>query len=283
MSTPAKVWLNRIRALPLQGKFKIMNVCGGHERALTMAGLRAVLPENLELIPGSGCPVCVCPEEDVHQAIQLALRETITLVAFGDMLRVPANVPKGEIRSLDQARAAGADIRPIASPREAAAIARAQPGRPLVFFASGFETTATRKSCAPAIPGPPGCLASARRRNTPRLRLRQRGAGPALPQPVPAVRPRLHAALAGRPLHGFRRRRLPHLVGRRRKKRSRHRIVRNLRWSCAHYGILIPPETARGISFNPLFHHDIPADSQRPLVLRLENRPCGKETFSAFR
>lgn len=98
MSTDATVWLERIRALPLdkidKPKIKIMNVCGGHERSITMAGLRKVLPEKLELVPGPGCPVCICPEEDVFEAIQLALNEDIILVAFGDMLRVPVNVKK---------------------------------------------------------------------------------------------------------------------------------------------------------------------------------------------
>ncbi len=141
MTTSARQWLDRIRALPLPEKVRIMNVCGGHERAITMAGLRGALPAAIELIPGPGCPVCICPEEDVYQAIQLALHEDLTLVAFGDMLRVPVNLPRREIRSLEQARAAGADIRPIASPTEAAAVARADPGRRVVFFAAGFETT----------------------------------------------------------------------------------------------------------------------------------------------
>lgn len=141
MSTSAREWLERIRALPRPGKLRIMNVCGGHERSITMAGLRAALPENIELIAGPGCPVCVCPEEDVYQAIQLALNERIILVAFGDMLRVPVNAPKKDPRSLEQAKAAGADIRPIASPTEAAQIARANPDKPVVFFAAGFETT----------------------------------------------------------------------------------------------------------------------------------------------
>jgi hydrogenase expression/formation protein HypD len=118
-----------------------MNVCGGHERSITMAGLRAALPAPIELIPGPGCPVCICPEEDVYEAIQLALHEPITLVAFGDMLRVPVNGPKREPRSLEQAKAAGADIRPIASPVEAVRLARSDPGREVVFFAAGFETT----------------------------------------------------------------------------------------------------------------------------------------------
>jgi hydrogenase expression/formation protein HypD len=106
-----------------------------------MAGLRGALPEAIELIPGPGCPVCVCPEEDVYEAIQLALHENVILVAFGDMLRVPVNVPKAEVRSLEQAKARGADIRAIASPSEATAIARRHPSRTVVFFAAGFETT----------------------------------------------------------------------------------------------------------------------------------------------
>jgi len=141
MALEARQWLEKIRRLPLPGRVRIMNVCGGHERSITMAGLRGALPPEVELIPGPGCPVCVCPEEDVHQAIQLALKEDVILLAFGDMLRVPVNVPKKEARSLEQAKAQGADIRPIASPLEAVAIARQNPNRPVVFFAAGFETT----------------------------------------------------------------------------------------------------------------------------------------------
>jgi len=137
----AKQWLQAIHALDLPQRVKIMNVCGGHERSITMSGLRGALPASIELIPGPGCPVCICPEEDVFEAIQLALNEEIILVAFGDMLRVPVNVPKAQARSLEQAKAAGADIRPIASPQEAVRIARSQPDRAVVFFAAGFETT----------------------------------------------------------------------------------------------------------------------------------------------
>jgi hydrogenase expression/formation protein HypD len=137
----AQEWLARIRALDLPERVKIMNVCGGHERSISMAGLRAALPGPIELVPGPGCPVCICPEEDVYEAMQLALNESVTVVAFGDMLRVPVNVPKGEPRSLEQAKAAGADIRPIASPTEAVRIAEAAGTRPVVFFAAGFETT----------------------------------------------------------------------------------------------------------------------------------------------
>ena len=130
-----------MRSLGIERPIRIMNVCGGHERSISAAGLRTVLPDNVELVPGPGCPVCICPEEDVYEAIQLALREDVTLVAFGDMLRVPVNVPKSEPRSLEQAKAAGADIRPIASPIDAVRIAESDPGRTVVFFAAGFETT----------------------------------------------------------------------------------------------------------------------------------------------
>ena len=81
-----------------------MNVCGGHERSITMAGLRSALPHNIELVPGPGCPVCICPEEDIFEAIQLALHEDIILVAYGDMLRVPVNVPRCEARTLEEGR-----------------------------------------------------------------------------------------------------------------------------------------------------------------------------------
>ena len=141
MSRTAAYWLERLRELELPQKVRILNVCGGHERAISHAGLRAAIPAAIELVPGPGCPVCICPEEDVYEAMQLALHEDLTLVAFGDMLRVPVNVPKREPRSLEQARAAGADIRPIATPTEAVTIAQAHPARRVVFFAAGFETT----------------------------------------------------------------------------------------------------------------------------------------------
>ncbi len=141
MNRDASERLRALKALPQERRVRIMNVCGGHERSISMAGLRSVLPDNVELVPGPGCPVCICPEEDVYEAIQLALHEDITLVAFGDMLRVPVNAPKREPRSLEQAKAAGADIRPIASPIDAVRIADADPSRLVVFFAAGFETT----------------------------------------------------------------------------------------------------------------------------------------------
>jgi hydrogenase expression/formation protein HypD len=142
VSASARHWLEEVRALaPTDHAVRIMNVCGGHERSISMAGLRAALPASIELIPGPGCPVCICPEEDVYEAIQIALNEDVVLVAFGDMLRVPVNVPRREPRSLEQARAAGADVRPVASPSGAVQVARENPERQVVFFAAGFETT----------------------------------------------------------------------------------------------------------------------------------------------
>ncbi|ALG68011.1 hydrogenase formation protein HypD [Beggiatoa leptomitoformis] len=141
MSLTAQQWLEKIRALPISTPLKIMNICGGHERSITAAGIRGALPPQIELIPGPGCPVCICPEEDIYAAIQLALRDKVILVAFGDMLRVPINVSKTEARSLEQAKALGGDIRPIASPMEALHIAQQNREKPVVFFAAGFETT----------------------------------------------------------------------------------------------------------------------------------------------
>ncbi len=160
----AKAWLDRITGLPLPERVRVMNVCGGHERSISMAGLRGVLPEAIELIPGPGCPVCVCPEEDVYEAVRLAMHPGVRLVAFGDMLRVPANVPKKEPRSLEQARAAGGQVVPIASPQEAVKIALEHPDEQVVFFAAGFETTTAPVAglLAQGVPGNLSILLSGR-------------------------------------------------------------------------------------------------------------------------
>ena len=103
MPRSAADWLKALQGLGIEQPTRIMNVCGGHERSISVAGLRTIIPNTIELVPGPGCPVCICPEEDVYEAIQLALNEDVILVAFGDMLRVPVNVPKGEVRSLVRA------------------------------------------------------------------------------------------------------------------------------------------------------------------------------------
>ncbi len=141
MSEAAR-WLDRIHAMQLPPKLRILNVCGGHECSIAEAGLRGILPPGITLIPGPGCAVCVCPEADILAAIRLAQDPQNILVGFGDMLRVRANVKKGEWRSLAEALRAGADIRAIAAPREAVALALAYPAKNVIFFAAGFETTA---------------------------------------------------------------------------------------------------------------------------------------------
>ena len=135
----AREWLEKIHALQLPGRVRIMHVCGGQERTLTLSGLRSTLPPSVEIVSGPGCPTCVCPEEDIYQAMQLALREQIILASFSDMLRVPLSTPAGVPGSLAEAQAAGADIRPIASPLEARMIAE-EADRPVVLFGASFET-----------------------------------------------------------------------------------------------------------------------------------------------
>lgn len=129
-----------------------------------MAGLRRALPGQIELIPGPGCPVCVCPEEDIYAAIQLALKPDVILAAFGDMLRVPCNAPRKDCRSLQEARAAGGDVRPVSSPEEVGAIALAHPYKEVVFFAAGFETTTAPVAglVARGLPGNMSVLLSGR-------------------------------------------------------------------------------------------------------------------------
>ena len=161
----AREWLDKINVLNLRDTIKIMNVCGGHERALNQAGLRTLLPEKVELIPGPGCPVCICPEEAISTAIEIALNEPVIVVTFGDMLRVPINADKGKPRSLEQARALGGDIRPIASPLDARVIAQQHPDQKVLFFMAGFETTTapTAALIAEGIPDNLLLLLAARR------------------------------------------------------------------------------------------------------------------------
>lgn len=114
-------------------KIRIMNVCGSHEHTIAFSGMRSILPENLELIPGPGCPVCVCPESDIIHALNLSKRDDVLLVTYGDMLRVPSK--EGSIRTQ------GKNYKMITSPFEAVNMARSNPGKKIVFFSIGFETT----------------------------------------------------------------------------------------------------------------------------------------------
>ena len=118
-------------------KFKFMEVCGGHTHTIFKHGIEDILPENIELIHGPGCPVCVLPMGRIDDAIAIAKTEGTIFTTFGDMMRVP-----GSQGSLLDAKAAGADVRFIYSPLDALKIARQNPKKEVVFFAIGFETTA---------------------------------------------------------------------------------------------------------------------------------------------
>jgi len=116
---------------------RIMEVCGGHTHTIYRHGLEDLLPPEVELVHGPGCPVCVIPMGRVDDAIALSEQPGVTLATFGDMLRVP-----GGRGSLLEAKARGADVRMVYSPLDALALARKEPDRHVVFFAIGFETTA---------------------------------------------------------------------------------------------------------------------------------------------
>jgi hydrogenase expression/formation protein HypD len=139
--TDARHWLEAIRRLPLKQSIRILNVCGGHESTVAHMGLRSLLPSQIEIIPGPGCPVCVCPEEDIYAVIEQAMSGRVIVASFGDMLRVPVNAAKSSIRSLEQARAHGASVVPLASPLEIHDLAAKHPDKEILFFAVGFETT----------------------------------------------------------------------------------------------------------------------------------------------
>lgn len=124
-------------------QWTVMEVCGGQTHGLLRFGIDEELAETVELIHGPGCPVCVTPVEDIDTAIDLASRRGVVLASFGDMLRVP-----GSRESLLDARARGGDVRIVYSPIDALAIARDAPGREVVFFAVGFETTAAATALA---------------------------------------------------------------------------------------------------------------------------------------
>lgn len=115
---------------------RLMEVCGTHTMALFRCGIRAMLPANVKLLSGPGCPVCVTPMGVVDAAIETARRPGVTLATFGDMVRVP-----GSHTSLERAKAEGADVRMVYSPLDALKLAEAEPHRTVVFFAIGFETT----------------------------------------------------------------------------------------------------------------------------------------------
>lgn len=121
----------------------LMEVCGGQTHSLLRFGIDQLLPAQIELVHGPGCPVCVTPPAILDQAAALATQPGVTLCSFGDMLRVP-----GSRTDLLSARAAGADVRVVYSPLDALRLAQAEPRREVVFLAVGFETTAPSTAMA---------------------------------------------------------------------------------------------------------------------------------------
>jgi hydrogenase expression/formation protein HypD len=114
----------------------IMEVCGGHTHSIFRYGLEGMLPKEIELVHGPGCPVCVLPMGRVDDCVSIAQRPDVIFTTFGDAMRVP-----GSKKSLLQAKADGADVRMVYSPMDALDIARKNPDREVVFFGIGFETT----------------------------------------------------------------------------------------------------------------------------------------------
>ncbi|MBK9138849.1 MAG: hydrogenase formation protein HypD [Verrucomicrobia bacterium] len=121
----------------------IMEVCGGQTHAIVKFGVDELLPRELTLVHGPGCPVCVTPLEMIDRALAIARRPGVIFCSFGDMLRVP-----GSDTDLLSVKAAGGDVRIVYSPLDAVRIARENPGREVVFFAVGFETTAPPNAMA---------------------------------------------------------------------------------------------------------------------------------------
>jgi hydrogenase expression/formation protein HypD len=140
----AKRLAERIRRVVTR-PWSIMEVCGGQTHAIIRFGLDDLLPEEITLIHGPGCPVCVTPLEIIDKAIAIASQPGVVFCSFGDMLRVP-----GSETDLSTVKSRGGDVRVVYSPMDAVALARACPDREVVFFAVGFETTAPGNAMAVA-------------------------------------------------------------------------------------------------------------------------------------
>lgn len=140
--TKAKILLKEIRALVKSIEITktrplyIMEVCGGHTHAIFRYGVETMLPDEIELVHGPGCPVCVLPMGRVDDCVALAETPGVIFTTFGDAMRVP-----GSKKSLLQARAEGCDVRMVYSPLDSLALAKENPDKQVVFFALGFETT----------------------------------------------------------------------------------------------------------------------------------------------
>ncbi|MHA1879761.1 MAG: hydrogenase formation protein HypD [Candidatus Heimdallarchaeota archaeon] len=134
--------IKQLKAIAPKEKTKITHVCGTHEMTASRFGIRSIIPKAIEIIPGPGCPVCVCPSYEIDFAIELAKQGKI-IATFGDMLKVPATK-----HSLAEIKRDGYDIRVVYSPNDAIKIAKKNPEKEVVFLAIGFETTAPMTAAA---------------------------------------------------------------------------------------------------------------------------------------
>lgn len=124
-------------------RWTLMEICGGQTHTLLRAGIDRLLEDQVELVHGPGCPVCVTPLEQIDRALAIARRPGVIFTSFGDMLRVP-----GSTTDLLAVKSAGGDVRIVYSPLDAVKLARRHPDRQVVFFAVGFETTAPANAMA---------------------------------------------------------------------------------------------------------------------------------------
>ena len=139
-----RLLLEAIRKLET-GPVRLMEVCGTHTMAIAKSGIRSMLPENIQLLSGPGCPVCVTPGEVVDAVLELAMRPGVILATYGDMVRVPGSTP-GD--NLARRRALGARVEVVYSPVDAVKLAEENPDREIVFLGVGFETTAPGTAAA---------------------------------------------------------------------------------------------------------------------------------------
>ncbi len=144
MSFDAEKLLQAMAELPL-GPVRLMEVCGTHTMSIAKAGIKSVLPENVRLLSGPGCPVCVTPAEQIDAVLELAMEPGVVLASYGDMLRVPGSRP-GD--SLLRRRALGARVEIVYSPVDAVELAANEPDKQVVFLGVGFETTAPGTAAA---------------------------------------------------------------------------------------------------------------------------------------
>lgn len=141
---PSAELIDRIAAVRV-GDVRLMEVCGTHTMAIARSGIKRMLPKNVELLSGPGCPVCVTPPEVIDAILALSAQKNVTIATYGDMVRVPGSA-KGD--NLARRRALGASVEIVYSPMDAIEYAKSVPGREVVFLGVGFETTAPGTAAA---------------------------------------------------------------------------------------------------------------------------------------